>query len=260
MRSSPANARAVQRELSLSAPLFAPVTPIRAHEYVAEQIRRHIKLRLVGPGEALPSERDLVQQFGVGRPTIQMALRLLEAEHLIEARRGRSGGTFVLAPIEDDDAHFELVGRILRRREEIEELLDFRDAVEPQIAAAAARARRRPDLDRLRSAVDALDAANDEAGYMRYDTELHLALGAATQNRFLAAAAEDVRRGLNDAISLLPESAIWHGRVAEEHHALLAAIAVRDDVAAAEVMHAHTAHSRQGVRALLTAIKRRRVT
>ena len=57
---------------------FDPIQQLRAHEYVAEQIRRHIALRLVGPGEALPSERELAAMFGVGRPTIQHAMRLLE--------------------------------------------------------------------------------------------------------------------------------------------------------------------------------------
>jgi DNA-binding FadR family transcriptional regulator len=254
--SSTSRARAAEREPATPEPQFAPVTPIRAHEYVAEQIRRHIKLRLTGPGKALPSERELVKQFGVGRPTIQLALRLLEAERLIEVRRGRNGGTFILGPVDDEDARFEQVARILRRRAEIEELLDFRDTVEPQIAAAAARARRAADLKRLRAAVKALDASSEEAGYMRYDTELHLGIGAATHNRFLAAAAEEIRHGLNEVISLLPESEVWHTRVAEEHHALLDAINARDDIAAADLMRTHAAHSREGVHAVLAAIKR----
>jgi len=37
---------------------FDPIQQLRAHEYVAEQIRRHIALRLVAPGESLPSEND----------------------------------------------------------------------------------------------------------------------------------------------------------------------------------------------------------
>jgi DNA-binding FadR family transcriptional regulator len=38
---------------------FDPIQPQRAHEYVAEQIRRHISLRLVLAGEALPPEREI---------------------------------------------------------------------------------------------------------------------------------------------------------------------------------------------------------
>ena len=70
---------------------FEPIQQLRAHEYVAEQIRRHIALRLIRPGESLPSERELATLFGVGRPTIQQAMGLLEADHLVEARRGRRG-------------------------------------------------------------------------------------------------------------------------------------------------------------------------
>ena len=53
---------------------FERIQQLRAHEYVAEQIRRHISLRLIKPGEALPAERELAGMFGVGRPTIQHAL------------------------------------------------------------------------------------------------------------------------------------------------------------------------------------------
>lgn len=236
---------------------FAPVTPLRAYEYVAEQIQRHIKLHLAAPGQSLPTERELVEQFEVGRPTIQMALRLLEAEGLVETRRGRNGGTFVLGPGDGDDARLELIGRMLRRRDEIEDLLVFRRAVEPQIASVAARRRTDADLARLRTAVEELDRAEGEVVRMRFDTELHLALGAATGNRFLARDAEEIRRGLNDVIALLPESGAWHRRVAVEHHALLDAVVAGDGPAAAGVMETHTEHSRQAVRAVLTAIDRR---
>jgi len=95
---------------------FDRIQPLRAHEYVAEQLRRHIALRLVAPGCALPSERELAVMFGVGRPTVQHALRILESERRLEARRGRLGGTFVLEPSEDEQVMEELVGRVVRRR------------------------------------------------------------------------------------------------------------------------------------------------
>src|SRR5204862_6805920 len=91
---------------------FAPIQRLRAHEYVAEQIRRHIALRLICPGESLPSERELAAIFGVGRETIQHALRLLAQDGLLVARRGRRGGTFVSAPPEDTAAMEELMTRL----------------------------------------------------------------------------------------------------------------------------------------------------
>ena len=117
---------------------FAPVHQLRAHEYVADQVRRHIALRLIAPGESLPPERELAATFGVGRPTIQHALRLLEADRLIEARRGRHGGTFVSEPEEDTDAMDELLARVSRAREELEEVLAYRRVIEPRVAGEAA--------------------------------------------------------------------------------------------------------------------------
>src|SRR4051794_39670314 len=74
---------------------FEPIEQPRAHEYVAEQLRRQIGLHVVPVGGALPTERELSAMFGVGRATVQAAVRLLEAERLVETRRGRHGGTFV---------------------------------------------------------------------------------------------------------------------------------------------------------------------
>src|SRR3989440_2700752 len=125
---------------------FAPIQQLRAHEYVAEQVQRHIALRLIGPGESLPSERELAATFGVGRPTIQHALRLLEADRLVETRRGRNGGTFVAAPTSDGGALDDLMARVLRQRPQLEEVLAYRRLIEPRVAREAARVRRREDL------------------------------------------------------------------------------------------------------------------
>jgi GntR family transcriptional regulator, transcriptional repressor for pyruvate dehydrogenase complex len=236
---------------------FDRIQPVRAHEYVAEQLRRHIALRLVAPGSALPSERELATMFGVGRPTIQHALRLLEGERRLEARRGRLGGTFVLEPSEDEQVMQELVGRVLRRRSQLEELLDYRRVLEPAVARRAAESRRRGDLTSMRRALDGMAGAAAEADYMRSDTEFHIAIAAATHNRYLERSIEQVRLELNDALSLLPESEIWHRRLSGEHEAIYEAIEARDPEAAEEATELHVSNSEASVRALLAAGTRR---
>ncbi len=236
---------------------FEPIHQLRAHEYVAEQIRRHIALRLIRPGEALQSERELAATFGVGRPTIQHALRLLEADRLVATRRGRTGGTFVCEPAHDGRVMDELITRVLRRRKELDEVLDYRRVIEPAVAREAARVRRRADLAAMTSALRSMAKADTEPEYMRYDTELHLAVAGATGNRFMVRAIEDVRLRLNDVMSLLPESDTWHRRLSGEHEAIVSAIEVRDAEAAEAAMEAHVMASEQGVRAVLAAIRRR---
>jgi DNA-binding FadR family transcriptional regulator len=236
---------------------FAPIHQLRAYEYVAEQVRRHIALRLVAPGESLPSERELAAIFGVGRPTVQHALRVLEADRLVEVRRGRRGGTFVSAPAERTGAMDELVARVMRQRKELEEALVFRRTIEPRVAAEAARHRRRLDLTAMAGAIAGMARAGSEPDYMRHDTEFHLAVARATRNHFMFGAIEELRLCLNDAISLLPESDTWHRRLSGEHDAIVIAIEARDAGDAERAMEHHVAASELGVRAVMAAIRRR---
>lgn len=237
---------------------FSRLQQPKAHEYVAEQIRRHIALRLIAPGESLPSERELASMFGVGRPTIQLALKELAADRLVESRRGRRGGTFVLEPADDTVVQDELISRLLARREELEELLDYRRSVEPLISKMAARLRKRNDLSAMRTTIRNMVSAREEPDYMRFDTEFHLAVARATQNRYLVRQMEEIRLQLNDALSLLPESETWHRRISGEHESIFDAIDARDARAAEEATLVHVDNSDRSVRATLAAIRRRR--
>jgi GntR family transcriptional repressor for pyruvate dehydrogenase complex len=236
---------------------FKPIQQLRAHEYVAEQIRRHIALRLILPGDALPPERELAEMFDTGRPTIQHALRLLEAERLVTARRGRTGGTFVLAPGDDEVVMEELVARVHRECDVLEDLLEYRGVLEPQVAAVAASARRAEDLRSIRAAMDGMAAATDEADYMAHDTAFHLAIAHATRNRFLEQQSEEIRRRLNDAMTFLPDSDAWHERIKTEHDEIVAAIRARDEARATVAMTVHISNSTQSMRAVLAAMRRR---
>lgn len=237
---------------------FERIQQLRAHEYVAEQIRRHISLRLIKPGEALPAERELAAMFGVGRPTIQHALRMLEATGLVEARRGRTGGTFVSQRDSDSLAADELILRVLRQRKDMDDLLQYRRLIEPAVARAAAESRREPDLAAMRKAIQGMAAAGSEPDYMRHDTDFHIAVARATQNAVLSHAIEEIRMKLNDAMTLLPESDAWHRRISREHDALLDAIEHGDGARAERLMQHHVANSEQSLRAVFAAIRRRR--
>jgi GntR family transcriptional regulator, transcriptional repressor for pyruvate dehydrogenase complex len=248
-----------RRGSSASTLRFERIHQLRAHEYVAEQIRRHIALRLIKPGEALPAERELAGMFGVGRPTIQHALRLLEATGLVEARRGRSGGTFITRHDQDSHGADDMIVRVMRQRKELEDLLQYRRLLEPAAASVAAGSRRSADLAAMRRAIRGMAAATTEPDYMRHDTDFHIAVAHATGNSFLTRAIEEIRMRLNDAMTLLPESEAWHQRLSGEHEALLEAIENGDADSAETLMQEHVAISEQGLRAVLAAIRRRGV-
>jgi len=67
-------------------------------EVVARAIRSQIVRGDIAEGEALPSEAQLMEQFGVSRPSLREAFRILESEQLIVVRRGARGGARAMRP------------------------------------------------------------------------------------------------------------------------------------------------------------------
>lgn len=70
----------------------------KAGELVARDLRNRIIRGELAEGQMLPSEHELGQQFGVSRPTLREAIRILESERLLEMTRGLHGGARVLKP------------------------------------------------------------------------------------------------------------------------------------------------------------------
>ena len=72
-----------------------------ASEQVAVEIQHYIQQEGLGPGDFLGREEDLAAEFGVSRPTLREALRLLASGNLIRATKGPGGGIFVARTAEE---------------------------------------------------------------------------------------------------------------------------------------------------------------
>ena len=72
----------------------------KAGELVAAQLRKQIVTGVLKPGDPLPGETALMERYGVSRPTMREAFRILESESIIVVLRGAHGGARVLAPDE----------------------------------------------------------------------------------------------------------------------------------------------------------------
>jgi GntR family transcriptional regulator, transcriptional repressor for pyruvate dehydrogenase complex len=235
-------------------PRFARLQQPRAHEYVAEQLRREITLGLIAVGEQLPSERDLLQLFGVSRFTVQQALNLLETEGLVAARRGRGGGTFVIGAPYTAGGKRRLIARIRRERDVISEAIACRLEVEPAAAALAAGKRSGEDVARLRQLLSMAQDTSDDAEFTNLDAQFHLAIVEAGRNRFLRDVVVQVRLAIADAILVLPETPLWQDKSRREHERILQAIDARDASAARSAMAAHVGHTARSISALLRTV------
>lgn len=67
-------------------------------ELVADRLRERIIVGDIADGEILPKQEELLAEFGVSKPSLREALRILEAEGLIEVRRGKYGGSVARRP------------------------------------------------------------------------------------------------------------------------------------------------------------------
>lgn len=67
-------------------------------EVVARTLRTQIVSGEIAEGEPLPSEAALMEHFGISRPSLREAFRILESERLIEVRRGSRGGARAVKP------------------------------------------------------------------------------------------------------------------------------------------------------------------
>src|ERR1700736_5393707 len=126
-------------------------------ELVASHLRRQIVRGELRPGETLPLETELMEQYGVSRPTLREAFRILEAETLISVRRGSRGGARVVAP--DVAVAARYVGLLLQTQvTTINDVYEARMISEPPCARLLAMHRTSDDLDNLTAIVDQLKA------------------------------------------------------------------------------------------------------
>jgi DNA-binding FadR family transcriptional regulator len=130
----------------------------------AELISNYLRTRIVRgelkPGEKLPSEAKLMEQFGVSRPTLREAFRILETEALISVRRGSRGGAEVITP--DVSVAARYVGLLLQMAgTTVADVYEARVVVEPSCARKLAQRRTKQDLADLEAAVEDLQAIVD---------------------------------------------------------------------------------------------------
>jgi DNA-binding FadR family transcriptional regulator len=113
-----------------------PVKQPKASEVIADELRRVVVCE-GKPGDFLMAERLLIERFGVSRPTLREALRILESEGLLDIRRGIKGGATIREPaIEDLTLR---IGTFLQiKRATYEDLFAVRKIIEPAAARLAA--------------------------------------------------------------------------------------------------------------------------
>ncbi|MGA0542178.1 FadR/GntR family transcriptional regulator [Neotabrizicola sp. VNH66] len=222
---------------------------------VREAIRGQIAKGTYKPGDRLPSESRLTQEFGVSRTVVREAVAALQSERLLEPRQG--AGVFVLEPSAGDGIAFRNLD--MARVSSLIEMLELRTAVEGDAAGLAAQRRSPAQEEKIIEAFDALRALS-RAGQptAEADFRFHLAIADASNNpRFpeflrLIGPAIIPRRAISNEAASPEYSAVLD----REHEDILVAIQNDDEEAARTAMRQHLKNAQSRYRQFLRDARR----
>ena len=166
---------------------LSPIVVPKTSDVLASELRRQILSGLLPPGASLPAERELVTQTGLSRGSVRDALRILESESLVVTRPGRYGGSVANKP-DDESLKRSISSFVHGRGITLLTLLQTREAIEPYLAALAAKNRTGDELQRLVDVTERVENAFlTPPAFLRENVEWHMAIAAASHNELLRA-------------------------------------------------------------------------
>lgn len=227
--------------------MYKIIQPSRLYQQIVQQIEESVQKGVLKQGDQLPAERELAQQFGVSRTAVREAIKTLHEKGLVEALSGR--GTFIT----NGTSHSmrQSLDRILKSGEASGTawLMEFREILEPEIAALAAARAGEQDITAMREAVRVMDAAhgNPEA-FIEADLDFHLALAEAAANPLILSLIDSI-------VALLREQRMQifyidggPARGQSHHKRILNAVERGDAQGAREAMRHHLGQVREDSR------------
>ncbi|OBR65635.1 transcriptional regulator [Paenibacillus oryzae] len=208
---------------------FQSVHRTKLVDDVVIQLQQKITGGELKEGDKIPTEPELMEQFGVGRSTVREAVRVLVHAGLLEKKQGF--GTYLASSVQIIREPLE--HRL--RRAEIFEVYEVRRMLELEIARLAAMRRDEDDLALMRSYLEqrseALEAG-DREGYLNADIQFHIAVAAASKNHVVIDLYRTFSSVLRNALGKLEMEEDGHDPNTECHNRLYEAIKTKDVQAA----------------------------
>ncbi len=210
-------------------------------EEVRRQILDMIRSGAAAPGDPLPSERELMEQLGVGRPAIREAMQSLETIGLIEIRHGGRARVSEPSIGRMVDQIGETMKHLLANSPaSLENLKEARATFERELARIAARKRSAADIERLTEILTEQSLAlSDLPRFRMLDGHFHREIATISGNPIFSALIDALFRWLTDFHADLVAVPGLEQLTLDEHGVILAAIARGDAEDAGVAMGDH---------------------
>lgn len=224
--------------MSVEPARFEQVKPVRLYQRIVDQVEQAVLSGDLRPGERLPSERELVEQFGASRSTVREALRVLESNGVVRSRPGDPRGPEILAFSPDGLA--KQVHRLAHVEQlSLTELVSFRMILDASANTLAARLRTDEELAAMEDTIAAMAAASGRSyeEFSEADFAFHETVARASRNTLIqvcTAVVRDVVLSLiSDKLTRAGSSKAVMRRSLKHHQDVLSAIRDRDGERAA---------------------------
>lgn len=200
------------------------ISRTKLFEDVSERIMEMIRSEEYPAGVRLPSEQQLAQRFEVSRNTVRGAIRSLSIFGLLRSING--SGTFV-SERANVILEAQALASIMAHPDALLELVQARCVLEPQLAAMAARAASREEIDRLFEIVERMRGVEDHTAQINIGFSFHLELARMAHNRILLGFYTSSAKQLRDMRLLGFPVPHDYARSTEDHLRIAEAIASR---------------------------------
>jgi GntR family transcriptional regulator, transcriptional repressor for pyruvate dehydrogenase complex len=216
---------------------YQPLARTRLSDQVSDAIFNSIAERGLAPGDRLPTEQQLCEQFGVSKTVIREAVRSLEAKGVV--RSGPGTGLRVVAL--DADSVSRSMTLFIRGRPGLTylEVRDVRAMIEIETAVLAAHRATAEDVARLSDTTDRLDAALGSDAEYEADVAFHRLIADATHNELYGIMLDSIADVLIESRRRSPSETNISGRAAGAHRPILEAIASHAPERARKAMRSH---------------------
>lgn len=212
----------------------------KLYEQVAEALERRIRDHILPAGAELPSERELMKEFGVGRPAVREALFHLQRMGLVEVRPGARAQ--VAVPSVQAVMH-SVAGSaryLLSVSEGIRNFQEARVLFETGLVRDAARLATDADVARLKAALDEnRESIGDMRRFEQSDVAFHFAIATVPNNPIYTTLHSAIVEWLVDQRHVTLSYPGQNKIAYQAHAAIFETIADRDPDAAAREMRAH---------------------
>jgi GntR family transcriptional regulator, transcriptional repressor for pyruvate dehydrogenase complex len=220
--------------------IFRPIRQLRVFEEIVTQLKESILTGRFKPGDKLPTERELVEEFQVSRVAIREALRTLENSGFIVTRQGANGGAYVT------DLNFEFLANafvdlFLAGKISIPELHRVRLVIEPEIARLAAIVITPEFTQRLTTALEAEEVPTSSLSEdIKMKTAVHYILAEMCGNRFFEAIVRSSMKLTHTLIQMVNPAPPYMMHSAGMHRPIVEAVSAGDPEASSIAMYKHT--------------------